>query len=143
MRIHNYVPCERFDILHLCYICFLHLKGRAYRFGAQVLAESHVTCIDFPVVLAHFDSIPFVCKFWLKGWSHLCLCHCRTVPGSYGRRQVTTFQSLKKTFNLKSSSQTGNQLKISVSTFQLKTLPKVFLLPPRGWPESGAGYGQV
>ena len=26
-----------------------------YRFGVQVLVESHVKCINFPVVLAHFD----------------------------------------------------------------------------------------
>ena len=30
------------------------------RFGVQVLEESHVTCINFPVVLAQFDR----CKFW-------------------------------------------------------------------------------
>ena len=65
-----------------------------------------------------------MCKFWLKGWSHLCLCHCRTVPGSYGRRQVTTVQSLKKTFNLKSSSQTGNQLKNKCFNISIKNIAK-------------------
>ena len=70
MRIHNYVaPCERFDILHLCYICFLHLKGRAYRFGAQVLAESHVTC--------SFGA------FWLVLPSRLC--------ASFGSKVGPTF----------------------------------------------------
>ena len=111
MRIHNYVaPCERFDILHLCYICFLHLKGRAYRFGAQVLAESHVTCIDFPVVLAHFD--------WCFHPVCVQVLAQRLVPPlpvslQNSSRQLWKetgdhFSIFKKTFNLKSSSQTGN-----------------------------------